>query len=83
MMAEDGISMDRYPAAFAKSAQFEGPHHRLPAPAPTPQLMFYRTDVLAEVGMEPPRTWDDVVAVADAIRAKGLDIEPLALLLPQ
>ena len=43
------------------------------------QLMFYRTDVLAEIGMEPARTWDDVVAIADAIRAKGLDIEPLAL----
>ena len=41
--------------------------------------MFYRKDVLAEIGMEPPRTWDDVVAIADAIRAKGLDIEPLAL----
>ena len=44
-----------------------------------PKLMFYRKDVLAEVGMDPPRTWDDVVAIADAIRAKGLDVEPLAL----
>ena len=77
-MAEDGISMDRYPAAFAKSAQFEGKTIGFPLRAHA-QLMFYRRDVLAEVGMEPPRTWDDVVAIADAIRAKGLDIEPLAL----
>ena len=78
MMAEDGISMDRYPAAFAKSAQFEGRTIGFPLRAHA-QLMFYRTDVLAEIGMEPARTWDDVVAIADAIRAKGLDIEPLAL----
>ena len=78
MMAEDGISMDRYPAAFAKSAQFEGKTIGFPLRAHA-QLMFYRKDVLAEIGMEPPKTWDDVVAIADAIRAKGLDIEPLAL----
>ena len=78
MMAEDGIGMDRYPAAFAKSAQFEGRTIGFPLRAHA-QLMFYRKDVLVEVGMDPPRTWDDVVAVADAIRAKGLDVEPLAL----
>lgn len=78
LMAEDGISMDRYPAAFAKSAQFEGRTIGFPLRAHA-QLMFYRKDVLAEIGMEPPRTWDDTVAIAEAIRAKGLDIEPLAL----
>jgi ABC-type glycerol-3-phosphate transport system substrate-binding protein len=78
MMAEDGISMERYPAAFAKSAQFEGKTIGFPLRAHA-QLMFYRKDVLAEIGMEPPRTWDDTVAIAEAIRAKGLDIEPLAL----
>ena len=78
MMAEDGIGMDRYPAAFAKSAQFEGRTIGFPLRAHA-QLMFYRKDVLAEVGMDPPRTWDDVVVIADAIRAKGLDVEPLAL----
>ena len=79
-MAEDGIGMDRYPAAFAKSAQFEGRTIGFPLRAHA-QVMFYRKDVLAEIGMDPPRTWDDVVAVADAIRAKGLDVEPLALYL--
>ena len=78
MMAEDGIGMDRYPAAFAKSARFEGRTIGFPLRAHA-QVMFYRKDVLAEIGMDPPRTWDDVVAVADAIRAKGLDVEPLAL----
>ena len=78
MMAEDDISMDRYPAAFAKSAQFEGKTIGFPLRAHA-QLMFYRKDVLAEIGMEPPRTWDDTVAIAEAIRAKGVDIEPLAL----
>jgi len=54
-MAADGISMDRYPPAFAKSAQFRGETVGLPVRAHA-QLMFYRKDVLAELGMEPPGT---------------------------
>ncbi len=77
-MARDGISMDRYPPAFARSAQFEGETLGFPLRAHA-QLMFYRTDIFEQVGAEPPTTWDNVIEAARLIREAGLDIEPLAL----
>ena len=36
------------------------------------QMLYYRTDVLAELGLEPPRTWEDYLSVAAA--AHGMDM---------
>ena len=73
-MAEDGISMERYPAAFAKSAQFEGETLGFPLRAHA-QLMFYRKDLIPEA----PETWDDVVRIGKELRETHPEIEPLAL----
>jgi len=73
-LAEDGISMDRYPAAFAKSAQFEGETLGFPLRAHA-QLMFYRKDLIPE----PPASWADVVNISKDLRENHPDIEPLAL----
>ena len=34
------------------------------------QLMFYRKDVFAKLGLKPPATWDEMVDVGKAIQAK-------------
>lgn len=36
------------------------------------QMVYYRTDVLDELGLEPPQTWDDYLAIAEA--ADGMDM---------
>jgi multiple sugar transport system substrate-binding protein len=36
------------------------------------QMAYYRTDVLDELGMDPPQTWDDYLAIAEA--ANGMDM---------
>lgn len=73
-LAEDNISMDRYPAAFAKSAQFEGETLGFPLRAHA-QLMFYRKDLIPE----PPGSWEDVVRIGKELRESHPDVEPLAL----
>jgi multiple sugar transport system substrate-binding protein len=40
---------------------------------------FYREDVLAEAGIAPPETWEDVIAAGEAIRASGRMQNPVAL----
>ena len=40
---------------------------------------YFREDVLADAGVAPPKTWDDVIAAAGAIRAKGKMQNPLGL----
>ncbi len=40
---------------------------------------FYREDVLDQAGVEPPETWDEVLAAAEAIRSQGIMENPIAL----
>lgn len=72
LMARDGISMDRYPAAFARSAQFEGKTLGFPLRA-HPQVLFYRKDLIPN----PPTTWEDVAAMGNGWSHD--DISPIAL----
>lgn len=79
LMEEDGITLDRYPPAFAKTVRFDDATTGFPLRSHA-QLFFYRKDVLGDVGFQAaPKSWEEVVAVGRAIRAKRPDIEPLAL----
>ena len=78
LMARDGISMDRYPAAFARSAQFEGETLGFPLRA-HPQLLFYRKDLIPE----PPTSWEEVIEVGKALKESHPDIAPLRFVLQQ
>ena len=42
-----------------------------------PNAFYYRTDVFEELNLEPPETWDEFVAVLDAIKESGTT--PIAL----
>lgn len=36
-------------------------------------MVYYRSDVLKDLGMEPPKTWDDYLKVAEAANGKDLN----------
>ena len=72
LMARDGISMDRYPEAFARSAQFEGDTLGFPLRA-HPQVLFYRKDLIPN----PPSSWEEVAAMG--ANWPHDDISPIAL----
>ncbi|MEO0919315.1 MAG: sugar ABC transporter substrate-binding protein, partial [Pseudomonadota bacterium] len=72
LMARDGISMDRYPSAFARSAQFEGKTLGFPLRA-HPQVLFYRKDLIET----PPTTWEEVASMGGDWDHE--DISPIAL----
>jgi multiple sugar transport system substrate-binding protein len=36
-------------------------------------MVYYRTDVLKDAGVEPPKTWDDYVAAAKALNGKDMN----------
>ncbi|WP_245396716.1 ABC transporter substrate-binding protein [Jiella sonneratiae] len=42
------------------------------------QHLFYRADILEEAGVEPPKTYEEMLAAAEAIRGKGLMQYPIA-----
>ncbi len=37
------------------------------------QMAYYRKDVLADAGLQPPATWDDYIAVAKALHGKDMN----------
>jgi len=41
------------------------------------QHLVYRADVLEEIGVEPPKTYEDMLAAAEMIREKGLMDNPI------
>ena len=43
------------------------------------QHLFYREDVLAEAGVEPPKTYEEVLEAAKTIEEQGIMRDPLAL----
>lgn len=74
LMKRDGISMDRYPSAFARSAQFEGETLGFPLRA-HPQLMFYRKDLIPEA----PTSWEEIIEIGKKLKETNPDVAPLAL----
>ena len=61
--------LSRFSEAAMVPFQFDGATYALPETTTFP-VMFYRRDILAELGMEVPETWDDV-KVAMAILSKN------------
>jgi multiple sugar transport system substrate-binding protein len=53
------------------SATYEGSTYTIPLDGDF-HMVYYRTDVLEQIGMEPPTTWDEYLAIAAA--ANGMDM---------
>jgi raffinose/stachyose/melibiose transport system substrate-binding protein len=55
----------------------DGNIYSLPYRSDMSQVLFYNKKLLADTGKEPPKTWDDFIALVQAAREKG--IVPMAL----
>lgn len=66
-IAAQGTDLSDFPAAHMRHGMLNGELIGLPVRGHV-QLMFYRTDILAEAGVEPPKTWEDMVTAAKAIQ---------------
>ncbi|HEX9438786.1 MAG TPA: extracellular solute-binding protein, partial [Roseiflexaceae bacterium] len=53
------------------SATFNGKTYAIPLDGDF-HMVYYRTDILKDLGMEPPNTWDDYLKIAKAVKDKGL-----------
>ncbi len=72
--AEDVVSEDTladFQESFASNAELGGTMYGLPILAST-RALFYNEDLLAQAGVtEPPATWDELLAAAQAVNALG------------
>lgn len=54
------------------SASYTGSVYAIPLDGDF-HMVYYRTDVLADNGLEPPKTWDDYLAIAEATHGQDMN----------
>ncbi|MGW6399796.1 ABC transporter substrate-binding protein [Streptomyces sp. NPDC055134] len=64
------------PSVF-DSAKVNGKPYGVPMRGTQPVLLFNNKKVLADAGVTPPKTWDDLLGAVKALKAKG--VTPIAL----
>ena len=68
-LEERGIALDRYPSPFLRSGMFDEECYGLPIRSHI-QLLFYHKDLFDELGLTPPKTWDELVATGKTLMEK-------------
>ncbi|MEU9158397.1 extracellular solute-binding protein [Streptomyces sp. NPDC048417] len=68
---------DRYTPSVMQSATFDGKVYGVPANGLAPVVLYYNKKVLADAGVQPPKTYDDLLAAVQKLKGKG--VTPLSL----
>jgi len=71
--ADDKIQLDDVAPYFREFGQKVGGKPKLLMVDGDFQMVYYRTDVLSEAGLEPPTTWEDYLDVASKIHGKDMN----------
>jgi multiple sugar transport system substrate-binding protein len=75
---QDNIDVSDFPKAYMEAATGDdGKIYGLPFRGHA-QVLFYRKDIFNQLGLEPPKTWQDVATDAKAIREKT-QLNPIAM----
>lgn len=72
-----GPVLDTFLPSVLATARIDGKQYGLPMNGIQPVLLFYNKDVFAKASLEPPTTYDQLLSLIDAFKAKG--ITPIAL----
>ena len=64
------IDMKRYPDAFLAAGKFPTGTYGLPNRCHI-QLLWYRKDLFAKAGLQPPKTWDEMVSSGKTIQEQN------------
>lgn len=83
-VAQYGIDMSDYSPAYvgASTMGTAGSENEIIYGLPFrghPQILYYRSDVLAELGVEPPKTWQDVSRIGAMMKEAGMEIMPISM----
>ncbi|WP_030746662.1 ABC transporter substrate-binding protein [Streptomyces sp. NRRL F-5135] len=71
-----GLETKFLPSVF-DTAAVDGKAYGVPMRGTQPVLLFHHRKVLADAGVQPPRTWDELLAAVKKLKAEG--ITPIAL----
>ncbi|MGQ4434830.1 MULTISPECIES: extracellular solute-binding protein [unclassified Streptomyces] len=60
-----------FPSSFA-AATVNGKIYAMPVETVQPIILYYNRKVFDQVGVEPPKSWDDIMALVPRFNAKGI-----------
>lgn len=71
------VDLLRFMPSVLKSAEFSGKTYGVPANGLAPVVLYYNKKVLKDAGVEPPKTYDDLLSAVKKLKGKG--VVPLSL----
>lgn len=69
---EDGPLAGLFDDDTLDAARIDGEVAMVPFAADVTNVLWYNTEIFAEQGIEPPTTWDELLAVCDTLDAAGI-----------
>ncbi len=64
--------VDRFLPSIAATGEVDGKTYALPNNATQPVVLYYNKDLFEEVGVEPPETWDELMALVPEFNDAGI-----------
>jgi xylobiose transport system substrate-binding protein len=77
VLSDDSELKAAFLPAILDAGTVDGKYYGIPMRGTQPVLLFYNKTVFARAGVQPPKTWDDLLALVGTFRAKG--VTPFAL----
>ncbi|MFF7472717.1 extracellular solute-binding protein [Streptomyces sp. NPDC008092] len=71
------VNLLRFTPSVLKSATFDGQTYGVPANGLAPVVLYYNKKVLKAAGVEPPKTYDDLLAAVRKLKGDG--VTPISL----
>ncbi|MFE6133048.1 ABC transporter substrate-binding protein, partial [Streptomyces sp. NPDC056437] len=76
-IAKDQSLKDKFLPSVFNTAVIDGKPYGVPMRGTQPVMMFHNKKVLADAGITPPKTWDELLAAVKTLKGKG--VTPIAL----
>ncbi|MET9444353.1 extracellular solute-binding protein [Streptomyces sp. NPDC006610] len=76
-VTDSQVNLLRFMPSVLQSAEFGGEVYGVPANGLAPVVLFYNKKVLKDAGVEPPKTYDDLLSAVKKLRDDG--VTPISL----
>ena len=71
-IAENPEVKDRYLPSIIKNGQVDGKIYALPNNNVQPVVLYFNKELFEKIGAQPPKTWDDLMALVPKFKAAGV-----------
>ncbi len=72
LIAENPEFKDRYLPSIIKNGQVDGKIYALPNNNVQPIVLYYNKELFEKIGAQPPKTWDELMALVPKFKAAGV-----------